>query len=75
MDEMRIVSKSMRWLVGQLIAKKIKKATGYKVKIDLHDLQVTVIDGVAHLTLNVDAEMNNVEFEKLKHGLTKEEES
>lgn len=75
MDEMRIRTGLMRSLVGKLIAKKIKKATGYKVKIDLHDLQVTVIDGVAHVTLNVDAEMNNVEFKKLIHGLTKEEES
>ncbi len=75
MDEMRIRTGLMKSLVGKLIAKKVKKATGYKVKIDLHDLQVTVIDGVAHLTLNVDAEMNNVEFKKLIHGLTEEEES
>lgn len=75
MDEMRIRTGLMKSLVGKLVARKIKKATGYKVKIDLHDLQVTVIDGVAHVTLNVDAEMNNVEFKKLVHGLTEEEES
>ena len=75
MDEMRIRTGLMRSLVGKLIAKKIKRKTGYKVKIDLHDLQVTVIDGVAHLTLSVDTEMNNVEFKKLIHGLTEEEES
>lgn len=75
MDEMRIRTGLMKSLVGKLVARKIKKATGYKVKIDLHDLQVTVIDGVAHVTLNVDAEMNNVEFKKLIHGLTEEEES
>lgn len=75
MDEMRIRTGLMRGLVGKLIANKIKRKTGYKVKIDLHDLQVTVIDGVAHLTLSVDAEMNNVEFKKLIHGLTEEEES
>jgi len=75
MDEMRIRTGLMKSLVGKIVAKKIKKATGYKVKIDLHDLQVTVIDGVAHITLNVDAEMNNVEFKKLIHGLTEEEES
>lgn len=65
MDEMRIESKLMRAVAGRWIKRQIKKKLGYDVKVDLTEFKTTVIDGTAHVHLNVDAEMDKDEFNKL----------
>lgn len=67
MDEMRVKlsTKFMRNIVSKLIAKTIYKKTGYKVDIQLNDLDVWVIDGDTTVKLNVEAKLGNEEFNKI----------
>ena len=65
MDEMRIESKLMRSIAAKWLRRRIKKKFGYDVKIDLSEFKTTVIDGTAHVHLNIDAELDKDEFNKL----------
>ena len=65
MDEMRIESKLMRCIAGKWIRRQIKKKFGYDVKIDLSEFKTTVIDGTAHVHINIDAELDKTELDKL----------
>ena len=67
MDEMKIKlsTKFMRNIVSKLVARMIYKKTGYKVDIQLNDLDVQVINGDTTVNLNVEAKLKNEEFTKL----------
>lgn len=67
MDEMKLKlsTKFMRGMVAKIISKFVKKKCGYKIDIQLNEIDVEVIDGKAHLHTNVDLEMDNEEFKKL----------
>lgn len=71
MDEMKmkLSTKFMRGIVSKLIAKVIYKKTGYKVDIQLNDLDVSIIDGDAKLVANVEAKMSNEEFMKIMKSI------
>lgn len=64
MDEMKVKlsTKFMRTIVAKLIATTIRKKYGYKVDIQLNDLDVSVIDGEAKLSVNVEAKLGKDEF-------------
>ena len=66
MDEMKLKlsTKFMRGIAAKLIAKVIYKKTGYKVDIQLNELDVSIIDGEAYISTNVEAKMNSKEFMK-----------
>lgn len=51
--------------IAKLLSKIIQKKTGYKIDIELNDLNVEVVDGKAHLHINADAEMDNNELIKV----------
>ena len=67
MDEMKIKlsTKFMRNIVSKLVARMIYKKTGYKVDIQLNDLDVQVVNGDTTVKLNVDAKLKNEEFMKI----------
>ena len=67
MDEMKVKlsTKFMRGLVSKLIAKAIYKKYGYKVNIQLNDLDVSVIDGDTKVSTNVEVTLDNKEFMKI----------
>lgn len=67
MDELKLnlSSKFMRGIVTKLITKAINKKTGYKIEIDLHSLNVEVVDGKAYIHVDADAEINNDELMKI----------
>lgn len=67
MDEMRIKlsTKFMRGIASKLIARTIYKKTGYKVDIQINDLDVWNIDGETSLNLNVEAKLKSEEFNKI----------
>lgn len=65
MDELKIKSKFMRNLLTKVISKMIQKKCGYKIDIQLNDLDITVIDGKAHLHTDIDLEIDNNEFMKI----------
>lgn len=67
MDEMKVKlsTRLMRNIVSKLIAKAIYKKTGYKVNIQLNELDVSVIDGEAKINTNVEVTIDNKEFMKI----------
>lgn len=70
MDEMKIKSDFMRKLVSKYIMRKIKKSFGYDIKVDIGGIYVSVDDGdTAHLHLEVNADMNKSDLEKIVDDL------
>lgn len=71
MDEMklRLSTRFMRNLVSKLIAKAIYKKFGYKVDIQLNDLDISVIDGETNINTNVEVKINNSEFMKIMKSI------
>lgn len=71
MDEMklRLSTKFMRSIVSKLISKAIYKKFGYKVDIQLNDLDISVIDGEANINTNVEVKINNGEFMKIMKSI------
>lgn len=67
MDEMklRLSTKFMRNIASKLIAKLIYKKYGYKVNVQLNDLDVSIIDGETSINTNVEIKLNNGEFMKI----------
>ena len=67
MDEMRVKLKTnfMRNIVAKLLARIIYKKFGYKVNIQLNDVDFWSIDGDTTIKLNVEARMKSDEFNKL----------
>ena len=55
MDEMKLESKPIRGLASKAIRLFVRKKTGYDVEVDLGEFRTTVIDGKAHIHLNVRA--------------------
>ncbi len=67
MDELKLnlSSKLMRGIVTKLISKAVYKKTGYKIGIELNNINVEVINGRAHIHINADAEIDNDELMKI----------
>lgn len=65
MDELRVKTKLMRGILSKLIERLIRKKTGYKVKVKLNDIDVTIDDNIAHIHLNVDGDINVEEFKAI----------
>lgn len=64
MDEMKLKlsTKFMRNLVSKLISRTIYKKYGYKVDIQLNDLDVNIIDGETKISTNVEVKLESKEF-------------
>lgn len=64
MDEMKmkLSTKFMKNVAAKLIATIIRKKYGYEVDIQLNDLDVSVIDGEAKISVNVEAKLEREEF-------------
>jgi hypothetical protein len=67
MDElkMNLSSKFMRGIVTKIISKAVYKKTGYKVEIDLNNINVEVINGKAYIHVDADAAIDNEELMKI----------
>ena len=67
MDELKLnlSSKLMRGIVTKLISKAVYKKTGYKIGIELNNINVEVINGKAHIHVNANAEIDNDELMKI----------
>lgn len=72
MDEMKLSlsTKFMRNLIAKIIRKVIREKVGYQVTVDLNELEVSYIDGKAHIHTSVDLSMENEEFMKLIKSVT-----
>lgn len=67
MDEMKLTlsTKFMRNVVAKIITKIVYKRTGYKVNIQLNELDINVIDGETHISTSVEAKLSSDEFIKI----------
>ena len=67
MDEMKLTlsTKFMRNVVAKIIAKIVYKKTGYKVNIQLNELNINVIDGETYISTSVEAKLSSDEFIKI----------
>jgi hypothetical protein len=71
MDEMRLKlsTKLMRGIIAKLISKAIYKKFGYKVDIQLNDLDLHIIDGETKISTNVDVSVDSKEFMRILNGI------
>ena len=76
MDEMKVKlsTKFMRSIVAKLISKAIQKKLGYKIDIQLNDLDVSIIDGETKILTNVELKLDSKEFVKIMKSIGAEEE-
>lgn len=67
MDELKLnlSSKFMRGIVTKIISKAVYKKTGYKVEIDLNNINVEVVNGKAYIHVDADAAIDNDELMKI----------
>lgn len=67
MDELKLnlSSKFMRGIVTKLITKVVYKKTGYKIGVELHNVNVEVVNGKAYIHVDADAEIDNDELMKI----------
>ena len=67
MDELKLKlsTRFMRNIVGKLISKAIYKKYGYKVNIQLNELDIRVLDGDTKISTNVEVNVNSKEFVKI----------
>ena len=67
MDEIKVKlsTRFMRGIVSKLIARTIYKKYGYKVDIQLNDLDISVIDGETSVNTNVEIKLSSNEFMKI----------
>lgn len=71
MDEMRmkLSSKFMKSIVSKVIGRFIYKKFGCKVNITINDLDVWSIDGNTNIKLNVEANLDSNEFNKIMKSI------
>lgn len=71
MDEMKLklTTKFMRGIASKLLARAVYKKYGYKVNVQLNDLDISVIDGETTINTNVELKMNSNEFMKLMKAI------
>lgn len=67
MDEMKLKlsTRLMRGIAAKLIARSIKKKYGCKVKIQLNELDIRVIDGDTNALINAEVTMDSKEFNEI----------
>lgn len=70
-DEIKVSlsTKFMRNLVSKLISRSIYKKYGYKVDIQLNDLDISVIDGDTKIKTNVEVKLDSKEFTKIMKSI------
>lgn len=63
--KLKLSTKLMRGFVSKLIARMVYKKYGYKINIQLNELDINVIDGEANIAANVEVKLDNQEFMKI----------
>lgn len=63
--KLKLSTKFMRGIVSKLIAKAVYKKYGYKIDIQLKELDINVIDGDATINTNVEVKVSSDEFMKI----------
>lgn len=70
--KLKISTKFMKGIIAKVISRKIYKQLGYKVDIQLNDIQLDIVDGDVKLHIDVDGKMNKTEFSRLMEQIEEE---
>lgn len=70
--KLKISTRFMKGIIAKIISKKIYKQFGYKVGIQLNDIQVDMVDGDVQVHIDVDGKMNKTEFSRLMEKIEEE---
>lgn len=70
--KIKLSTKFMKGLVSKIISKRIYKQLGYKIDIQLNDVQIDVVDGDVQIHLDVDGKMNKTEFSRIMERIDEE---
>lgn len=70
--KIKLSTKFMKGLVAKIISKRIYKQLGYKIDIQLNDVQIDVVDGDVQIHLDVDGKMNKTEFSRIIERIDEE---
>lgn len=75
MDELKIKlsTKLMRKIVAKLISRTIYKKLGYRVNIQLNDLDVDKTEDTISVKLNIEANMSSIEFAKILNSINSDD--
>lgn len=65
MDEMRIESRFMTGIISKLVTLAIRKKFGYDIKLNLNEVNASVIGGKTRVHLDLDAELDTEELTKI----------
>ena len=71
--KLKLSTKFMRSIVAKLLMKFVQKKLGYKVNINLHELDVQVIDGETKILTSVEVNLSNDEFKKIMTNLAEDD--
>ena len=61
----KLSTKFMKGMVAKIIARKVYKKFGYKIDIQLNDVQIDMINGDIKIHIDADGKMNKTEFDRL----------
>lgn len=70
--KIKLSTRFMKGLVAKIISKRIYKQLGYKIDIQLNDVQIDVVDGDVQIHLDVDGKMNKTEFSRIMERIDEE---
>lgn len=70
--KIKLSTKFMKGFVAKIISKRIYKQLGYKIDIQLNDVQIDVVDGDVQIHLDVDGKMNKTEFSRIMERIDEE---
>ena len=62
---MKLSTKFMKGIVAKIITRKVYKKFGYKIDIQLNDVQIDMINGDIKIHIDADGKMNKTEFDRL----------
>lgn len=69
---MKLSTKFMKGIVAKIIARKVYKKFGYKIDIQLNDVQIDMINGDIKLHIDADGKMNKTEFDRLMETINED---
>lgn len=69
---LKLSTKFMKGMVAKIVSRKVYKKLGYKIDIQLNDIQVDMVDGDIKLHINADGKMNKTEFDRLMKTISED---
>ena len=70
--KLKLSTKFMKGIAAKVLSRNIYKKLGYKVDIQLNDVQIDVIDGNVKFHNDADGKMNKTEFSRLMEDIGKD---